>query len=133
MATKPTQEGRLMELFTPMGTAHLLIRKLEVTEGISQLFKMEAQVLVYEDPSQQRMKATVATPDSILGKPVTIVLNQNREENEFRLRSQALNDRIDRGEGLFVQCTRHARTGVAIQQELVALAARSKRGKGVIR
>ncbi|MEP7076125.1 MAG: type VI secretion system tip protein TssI/VgrG, partial [Acidobacteriota bacterium] len=82
--SKPTQEGRLMELFTPMGKDHLLIRKLEVTEGISQLFTMDLEVLVYEGPDGQRMKTTVATPDSILGKPVTIVLNQNPEANEFR-------------------------------------------------
>ena len=31
-----------------------------------------------------------------------------RKQNEFRLRLQALNDRVDRGEGLLVRCSRHA-------------------------
>lgn len=54
------------------------------------------------------------------------------KEDEFRLWFKALNNRIDRGEGLFVQCARHARTGVAIQDELVAFAARQNRGDGRI-
>src|SRR5690348_10929007 len=50
------------------------------------------------------------------------------KKNEFRLRSQAPDNCIDRGECPFVQCAWHARTGVSVQDKLVPFAAWKKRG-----
>jgi hypothetical protein len=43
-----TQKGRVLELNTTLGKDHFLIHKLEVEEGISQLFSIQAEVLVEE-------------------------------------------------------------------------------------
>jgi len=91
---KTTQKGRLMEIFTPLGTDYLLIRKLDVTEGLSQLFTMDVEVLFEE--SKVRMKTNVVAPESILGKPITIALNQNLDANESRFFCGIVN-RISQG------------------------------------
>ena len=91
---KATQKGRLLEIFTPLGEDHLLIRKLDVTEGLSQLFTIEVELLFEE--GKERMKTTVVTPESILGKPATILLNQNKAQGEFRYFSGIVN-RISQG------------------------------------
>jgi type VI secretion system secreted protein VgrG len=68
------------------------MRKLEAVEGISQLFTFEAEVL--HEEGKERMKTTVVKPDQILGKPVSIIINQ--KEGEYRHFNGVVN-RISQG------------------------------------
>jgi len=86
-----TQEGRLLELFTPLGKDQLLIHSLEVSEGLSSLFEMHVEVL---HDNAKPFKAS-----EILGKPVTIQLNQNPSTGNLRYFSGIVN-RLSQGDAV---------------------------------
>jgi type VI secretion system secreted protein VgrG len=64
-----TQDGRLMAVTTPLGKDVLLLEKLSATEGISQLFRVELELLTQQtDP---------IAFDKLLGQPVSVVIHSN--------------------------------------------------------
>ena len=72
MAT--TQDGRLLSISTPLGKDYLLLQRMKITEGISELFRIDVELLHEED--QQDFRATEISIQSILGKSVTIAVRQ---------------------------------------------------------
>src|SRR5262249_54708480 len=88
-----TQKGRFLELDTPLGEDYFLIHKFEFDEGISRLFTIHAEVLVQED--KEKEKISFCKPEDVLGKPVSILLNQE-EANTFRYFNGIVN-RISQG------------------------------------
>jgi type VI secretion system secreted protein VgrG len=78
---KTTQKGRLLSINTPLGEDFLLLRKMSATEGLSQLFTINVELLHEEDKGVG--KVTLVEPESILGKAVTISVTQNDDEKRF--------------------------------------------------
>jgi type VI secretion system secreted protein VgrG len=78
---KITQDGRLLSIATPLGKDFLLLRKMSATEGLSQLFTINVELLHQEDKTVG--KFTMIEPESILGKAVTISVTQNDEEKRY--------------------------------------------------
>jgi type VI secretion system secreted protein VgrG len=68
-----TQDDRLLAIFTPLGKDYLLLNKFSVTEQISELFAIEAELLLEEDDAT--FNPTVIDPASLLGKGVTITVS----------------------------------------------------------
>ena len=68
MAT--TQDNRILKIATPLGKDYLLLDNFTATEGLSQLFSIEADLLHEENDSS--FNPTVVDPKSIVGKGVTI-------------------------------------------------------------
>lgn len=80
---KSTQKGRLLSISTPLGEDYLLINKLKVKEGLSQLFEMEVE-LMFDEEQDDQFTVTVVDPTKILGRPVTIFVKQDEgSEREF--------------------------------------------------
>ncbi len=69
-----TQDHRMLAIYTPLGKDFLLLDKLMVVEGISKLFSFEVDLLHEEETV--RYNPTVVTPASIIGKGVTIKIEQ---------------------------------------------------------
>ncbi len=78
---KITQKGRLLSISTPLGEDFLLLRKLSATEGLSQLFSINVELLHEEDKGVG--KVTLIEPESILGKAVTISVTQSAGEKRY--------------------------------------------------
>jgi type VI secretion system secreted protein VgrG len=78
---KTTQKGRLLSISTPLGEDFLLLRKMSATEGLSQLFTINVELLHEEEKGQG--KVTLVEPESILGKAVTISVTQDEDEMRF--------------------------------------------------
>lgn len=79
---KTTQKGRLLGIATPLGEDFVLLRQMSASEGISQLFTVRVE-LVREETGKDRFKSTTLEPDSLLGKTVTIRINQSEKEKRF--------------------------------------------------
>lgn len=75
MAT--TQDGRLMSISTPKGRDFLLLNRLSATEGLSQLFSVEVELL--HEENNEGSVPTFIDPSELLGKAVTIAINQRDE------------------------------------------------------
>ena len=71
MAT--TQDNRLLAIFTPLGKDFVLLNRFTATEALSELFKIEAELL-HEEP-EAGYNPTVIDPKSLLGKGVTITVD----------------------------------------------------------
>lgn len=67
-----TQDGRLLSLKTPLGKDFLLIQRFAASEGISELFQLEAD-LVHEEEEGGR-DITVIDPKKIVGQTVTLTI-----------------------------------------------------------
>ena len=67
-----TQDDRLLAIFTPLGKDFLLLNQFTASEGISQLFSIEAELLHEEDES--KFEPTVIDPKSLIGQGVTITV-----------------------------------------------------------
>src|SRR5829696_965352 len=92
-----TQDNRLLEIRTPLGDNFLLISRFEAVEGISQLFRIEAELL--HEETAAGYEPHVVDPKSLLGKSVTILVNaRDGESREF---TGIVNE--------FTQGTRHTR------------------------
>src|ERR1044072_2214879 len=72
MAT--TQDNRLMQIFTPLGKDFLLINKLTASEGLSELFSFEVELL--HEEKEAGYAATPVNASSLLGQSVTIAIKQ---------------------------------------------------------
>jgi type VI secretion system secreted protein VgrG len=68
MAT--TQDGRLMSIATPLGKDFLLINRFTATEGLSQLFSIDVELL--HEENEVSFTPTKVDPTSLLGQGVTI-------------------------------------------------------------
>ncbi|MFL6468849.1 MAG: type VI secretion system Vgr family protein, partial [Pyrinomonadaceae bacterium] len=80
MAT--TQDGRLMQIVTPLGKDHLLINRFSAREGLSQLFSYDIE-LVHEE-NEALFSPTAVDPHSLLGQSVTIGISSDDEsKREF--------------------------------------------------
>ncbi|MBK7708618.1 MAG: type VI secretion system tip protein VgrG [Acidobacteria bacterium] len=74
MATT-TQDNRLLSIATPLGKDYVLISKFTATEGISQLFRIEAELL--HEENDVSFTPTKIDPQSLLGQGVTIRVTSN--------------------------------------------------------
>lgn len=74
---KATQKGRLLSIITGLGEDYLLIDNLTVTEGLSQLFTIDVELLFDEEGKSSLEKPTVLDVKSILGQAATISFTQN--------------------------------------------------------
>ncbi len=68
MAT--TQDNRVLSIATPLGKDYVLLNRFKATEGMSQLFRIEAELL--HEENEVSFKPTVIDPHSLLGQGVTI-------------------------------------------------------------
>lgn len=75
MSTPTNQEGRTLHISTPLGTNFVLLESFTATEGISRLFKIEAELLHAEDADGT--EPTIIDPARILGQGVSISVNLN--------------------------------------------------------
>ena len=71
---KATQEGRILKIQTSLGEDYFLINKVEGTEGISQLYNLEIEIL--HDSEKESKKAKGKDINSVLGQAATISLTQ---------------------------------------------------------
>lgn len=69
-----TQDGRLLEILTPLGKDFFLIYSFQGREGISRLFQYEVELLHEETGTGSA--PTVVDPKQILAKPVAIYITQ---------------------------------------------------------
>jgi type VI secretion system secreted protein VgrG len=76
-----TQKDRLISINTPLGDDYLLLRKISASEGISQLFSIDIELL-HEEP-KEGFKPTVIKPASILGKPVSMAVGQRDGSSRY--------------------------------------------------
>jgi type VI secretion system secreted protein VgrG len=68
MAT--TQDGRLMSIATPLGKDYLLVNRFTATEGLSQLFSIDIELLHEENTVS--FSPTTVDPHSLIGQAVTL-------------------------------------------------------------
>jgi type VI secretion system secreted protein VgrG len=73
---KATQEGRILSIKTNLGEDYLLLNKLAVNENISQLYKIDVELLFDEDTNTDVNKPTVIDLNAILGQPATMSIAQ---------------------------------------------------------
>lgn len=78
MAT--TQDNRLMRIVTPLGKDFVLINTFDATEGLSQLFHIDVELL--KEENEANFTPTMIDPQSLLGKGVTITVET--EEGTYR-------------------------------------------------
>ncbi|MBS1794065.1 MAG: type VI secretion system tip protein VgrG [Acidobacteria bacterium] len=67
---KTTQDGRLMSITTPMGKDYLLVNRFTATEGLSQLFSFDVELL--HEETTVSFEPTRVDPKRLLGQGVTI-------------------------------------------------------------
>ncbi len=79
MAT--TQDGRLMSISTPKGRDFLLLNRISATEGLSTLFSVEVELL--HEENNEGSIPTFVDPNDLLGKAVTIAVNQRDETARY--------------------------------------------------
>ena len=71
MAT--TQQGRIISIATPLEYDFLLLNRFSCSEGISQLYTIEAELL--HEETEAGYEPTVIDPKKLLGQAVTVVVN----------------------------------------------------------
>jgi type VI secretion system secreted protein VgrG len=69
-----TQEGRLLDILTPLGKDFLLMSSFHGSEGLSTLFQYEVELL-HED-AESGIAPTVVDVKQVLGNPVVIRISQ---------------------------------------------------------
>lgn len=70
-----TQDGRMMAISTPKGKDYLVLNAFEVTEGMSQLYSIKAELLHEETVADY--VPTVVNPKEMLGAGVSIVVRSD--------------------------------------------------------
>ncbi|MEP6903012.1 MAG: type VI secretion system tip protein TssI/VgrG [Actinomycetota bacterium] len=70
---KTTQDGRLMSISTPLGKDYLLVNRFTATEGLSQLFSVDVELLHEENTVS--FSPTTVDPHSLIGQAVTIFVS----------------------------------------------------------
>lgn len=76
-----TQEGRLLKLKTPLADDFLMIKRLRSSEGISQLFRYELEILHEEDEIGDA--PTLVDPQQLLGKEMSVTVAQSDGSERF--------------------------------------------------
>lgn len=76
-----TQEDRLLSLATPLAADFLLIKRLRCREGLSQLFRIDLEILHEED--SEGTVPTLVDPASVLGQPMHVTVRQAGEELRY--------------------------------------------------
>ncbi|MDQ3800747.1 MAG: type VI secretion system tip protein VgrG, partial [Acidobacteriota bacterium] len=69
-----TQDGRLLSISTPLGKDFLLLKRIKATEGLSELFRIDVE-LVHEETSEG-FESTPVDVQRILGQSVSIAVTQ---------------------------------------------------------
>ncbi|MBS1792235.1 MAG: type VI secretion system tip protein VgrG [Acidobacteria bacterium] len=69
-----TQNDRQLKIATPLGEDFLLLQKITFSEGLSRLF--EGELELWRDEGEAGREPTFVDPEKILGKPVTVCLEQ---------------------------------------------------------
>lgn len=72
MAT--TQDGRTLQLSTPLGKDYLLAQRFRCSEGINQLFHIELELL--HDEELDGFTPTIADPKAVIGNAMALVVSQ---------------------------------------------------------
>lgn len=68
------QDNRLLAIHTPLGKDFVLINRFKYAEGLSRLFTLEIELL--REESDPGYEPTVIDPTSIVGKAVTMTIDQ---------------------------------------------------------
>lgn len=71
-----TQRNRLIAIATSLGEDFLLLKTIRAREAISELYELEIELL--HEESKENYKPTAIDPASILGKSVTIRIDQTK-------------------------------------------------------
>lgn len=74
---KITQKNRQLGISTPMGDDYFLLERMKVREGISELFEID--VVMFHEEKVSDLKFNVLKPEDVLGKTVTILIDQQDE------------------------------------------------------
>lgn len=69
-----TQEGRLLFVTTPLADDFLLIKRIRATEGISQLFRYDLELLHEENEASD--EPTLVDPQQVLGQKMCVTVRQ---------------------------------------------------------
>jgi type VI secretion system secreted protein VgrG len=69
-----TQKGRLLEVTTPLEYDFLLIERVRSSEGLSQLFRFDLELVHEEDSAGDQ--PTLVDPQQMLGQPMTVCAGQ---------------------------------------------------------
>src|SRR4028119_570101 len=69
-----TQDGRIMQIATPLGKDFLLINKFSASEGLSELFRFDVELL--HDEESDGDTPTLVDVKNILGQRVGITVTQ---------------------------------------------------------
>jgi type VI secretion system secreted protein VgrG len=76
------QKDRLLQVFTPFAENFLIMKRLHASEGLSQLFHYELE-LVHEETSTKGYKTTIVNPKDILGKPIVLQVGQRDSVHRY--------------------------------------------------
>ncbi len=69
-----TQDNRLLAIYTPLGKDFLLLNRITAAEGLSKLFSVDVELL--HEELEAGFDPTVVDPISIIGKAVTVTIDQ---------------------------------------------------------
>lgn len=70
-----TQDDRILSIATPLGKDYVLLSKFTAEESMSQMFRIEAELL--HEETESGYEPTVIDPHSLLGQGVTITVTSN--------------------------------------------------------
>lgn len=76
-----TQQGRLLNITTPLADDFLLIKRIRSREALSSLFHFDLELL-HEEPEEGR-EATLVDPQQVLGQPMTVTVEQSDGTKRF--------------------------------------------------
>ncbi len=69
-----TQDGRTLQLATPLAEDYLLIKRLRCHEGLNQLFRIEVEML--HEEATEGLTPTAIDPKDLIGSPMVIFAHQ---------------------------------------------------------
>ncbi len=69
-----TQDNRLLAIYTPLGKDFLLVNRMTASEGLSELFSIDVELL--HEEIEAGFESTVVDPRQIIGKAVTLTIDQ---------------------------------------------------------
>jgi type VI secretion system secreted protein VgrG len=76
-----TQEGRQLSISTPLEQDFLLIKRLRARESLSNLFRIDVELLHEED--EIGFNPTLVDPSEVLGQPMTVSVKQVDDTERF--------------------------------------------------
>jgi type VI secretion system secreted protein VgrG len=72
-----TQDNRLLSISTPLGKDYLLMKRMKATENLSDLFRIDVELLHEED--SPGYEPTLVKPEAIIGQSVSIEINTRED------------------------------------------------------